>query len=353
MDYESEGLELLQTFMRTRPTLIIGSGLSVSMGLPGMGELLDHLIKKIPQHFSPGSVVIGEWEDCLKLIRDYGFEEGLTKITITEELLSIIVDETGQLIEQHDRELCGRLFAGSAKDFPLVKLLNHILASLPPGDPILNVVTPNYDHLVEYACEILKIECNTGFLGTLVGRFIPDILEEDEYIQVQVPDKGRIKKEFRKIKKVRLLKPHGSIYWQQYKDEVYQSPVNLVGSTRVIITPGRTKYENSLVSFIMNSHRENANQAIRRAESLLIIGYGFNDNHLQTTLMDRLSSCTQCLILTRTLSDNAKKVIASYPQVIGLEKGGDVNSSLWYYRGGNGQWPEPIWSLDHFVDKVI
>jgi SIR2-like domain len=159
-------------------------------------------------------------------------------------------------------------------------------------------------------------------------------------------------KDYRKLPTVKLLKPHGSLSWYKIGETTFQSHKNLTGSTRVIITPGNSKYKVSLTDTVMNYHREMANDCINNAESVLIIGYGFNDSHLQTVLYDKIKSGVECLILTKSLSDVAKKLISDFRQVIALEECGQSRTT-WYSDGEQGVWDEPLWEINHFVKKVI
>jgi hypothetical protein len=347
-----DGLAELQHFMRKRPLIIVGTGLSLSMGLPGMAELLDHLQVRIPQLCDSAPGLAEEWERCAGLIRLYGFEEGLGKTTVSDPLLKLIVEETAILVGTRDLDTLRRLPSLLPSDFPFARLLDHLFRSLPPDNPILNIITPNYDHLVEYACDLLGIECVTGFSGKMMKRFHYHLLKEDTYKRYLTSDK-RPKAEHRKAAKIRLLKPHGSLYWQRVGDDIFESFEPIPHSSRVIITPGLTKYRNSLTDTIMNYHRELANECIANAESVLVIGYGFNDSHLQTVLGERLRTGMPCLILTRSLSGKGLELIRSFHQMIALEAASGTTRTRWHFNGEQGIWEEPLWSLDHFVKRVI
>jgi len=347
-----EVLTKLQDFLRTRPMLLIGTGLSMSMGLPGMSELTACLQRDIPNQCAGRSHLLSEWDNCFSSIQSYGLEEGLGRCTVSTELLQLIVESTAEFIDAKDMELKKRLLSTTTTSFPLAKLIKHILNSLPAGDPCLNIITSNYDHLVEYACDICGIHCCTGFTGAHLQRFSHDILVCDSYSLTIIAGKKATKQEYRKQKRVRLLKPHGSLKWQQIDGETYQCTEPLENATRVIITPGLTKYKASLTDPTMNCHRELANQSVRSATSIMMIGYGFNDVHLQTVLTERLNQGLPGLILTRSLSDNAKQVVQNYPHVIALEES-KTGLTTWYYQKNSGEMPEKLWNIGDFVGKII
>lgn len=349
MNFE-EGLLHLQDFIRKKPTIIVGTGLSLSMRLPGMSELLEHLKFMIPQRCNENRELLSEWDDCIKLIEQHGFEDGLNKITICDELLDFIILETARIVQRKDSEAHKLIPQMQISDYPFAKLLKHLVESLSPSNPTLNIITPNYDHLVEYACDLINVNCCTGFKGSYILKFDLNHLKTDIYRTTSFID--RRGPNFKKVPRVRLLKPHGSLYWQRINDETIESYQIIDGAKPVIITPGSTKFKTSLIDPIMNAHREMANECIQKSDSILIIGYGFNDVHLQTVLMDKLRAGVDCLILTKWLSPTAKELIASFKQIIALEEDGHLKTR-WHYNQQEGVWDDPIWSLDQFVKRVI
>lgn len=349
LEYE-DGLIVFQEFIKKRPLVIVGSGLSISMGIPGMGQLLERLEERLPQKIDTNE--LSEWHDCLNLIKKLGFEEGLLKKNISENLLLQIIFETANFIESFDEKFSRRLHNMSLEQFPFAILLGHLFQSLPPSKSSVDVITTNYDHLVEYACDLIEVECCTGFKGNNLQLFKLDYLRENVYKRVTVANKRGKNFEYRVLPKVRLLKPHGSLRWQRDGERNFQTDKYILGSERVIITPGSTKFKASLTDYVMNAHRELANECLNTTDSVIIIGFGFNDSHLQTVLNERLKEGMDCLILTRSLTPNARHIIKSCNQVIALEMD-ENNSTKWYFNDQYGVWEEPIWDLSYFVKKVL
>ncbi|MEH7122491.1 hypothetical protein V7127_04495 [Bacillus sp. JJ1773] len=62
-------------FHKKRPLIIVGSGLSISWGIRGMGELLNRLTEKLPVLLNEEELI--KWNACLEIIKMKGFEEGL------------------------------------------------------------------------------------------------------------------------------------------------------------------------------------------------------------------------------------------------------------------------------------
>jgi hypothetical protein len=345
-----DGLIKLQEFVKSRPIILAGSGLSISMGIPGMGKLLEHLTLTLPQKLNENYIF--EWDECLKIIKEKGFEQGLLEKKVSGELLINIINETALLIETYDGVVFGKLNTMTINDYPFAKLLNHLVISLPPTKATVDVITTNYDHLVEYACDLIEIECCTGFKGTNIQFFKLNHLKEHLFKRVATTQKNKKGYDHRVVPRVRLLKPHGSLKWQRNGNKTFQANNIMTGSERVIITPGSTKFEVSLTDYVMNAHRELANECLNSTESVIIVGYGFNDNHLQTVLTERLKSGLNCLILTHGLTPNAKKLIHECKQIIALEAFSELKTK-WYFNGLEGVWEEPLWDLGHFVKRVI
>lgn len=350
MNFE-EGLIHLQDFIRKKPLIIVGTGLSLSMGLPGMRELLEHLKEKLPQLCQEDVSLSSEWSTCIELIEQFGFEEGLNKTTVSDGLLDHIIIETAEIVQRKDIEAYKLIPQMQLSDYPFAKLLKHLVDSLPPDSPTLNVITPNYDHLVEYACDLINVNCCTGFKGSHLSKFDLNHLKSDLYRAMPFPDR-RSNVKYKKVPRVRLLKPHGSLNWQKINGETFETQQMIDGAKRVIITPGSTKFKTSLTDSIMNTHREMANECILNSNSILIIGYGFNDAHLQTVLEDKLKAGVECLILTKWLSPPAKQLINSHKQIIALEEVEHLKTK-WHFNNQEGIWDDPIWSLDQFVKRII
>lgn len=347
-----ELLKLLQEYLRRNPIVIVGTGLSMSMGVSGMSGLLARLESNVPPRCKGDRQMSDEWGRARDLIRKYGFEEGLSKQALDEKLLAIIVEETATLIERDDESLRLKIATDSTFTFPFASLIAHLFKSLSPSAPTLNIITSNYDHIVEYACDKMGIKCSTGFVGSIIQKFDLRGLDTNLFQQVEITRGHRVKKDFRQEGRIRLFKPHGSIWWRKGTFGTFQSSRPIPGSQVAIITPGLAKYKKSLTDDVMNAHRERASDCIRKAASAIIIGYGFNDDHLQTSLLARLADGMDCLVLTKSLTAKARSVVHKYPQVLALEQrsGG---TTRWFYKGNEHEVVESLWDLSTLVKKLI
>lgn len=344
-----EGLIKIQELLKKNPTLVVGTGLSIPMGLPGMEELLEYLKDKLPSVCSKEAVL--EWEDCLDYIEQYGFEEGLGKYRVSKDLLEKIVMVTSELVEYKDNIFAEKLPTMTIMDFPFAILLEYILKSMPPSNPVVSVITPNYDHLVEYACDIIKVDYFTGFSGGLFQNYSPQLFKERRYKKTRITQRKKSSLSFRQVPLINLYKPHGSISWKRIGEETFQTSINIRDCSRVIITPGMTKYQSSLTDRVMNAHRELANTAINDSSSVIIIGYGFNDDHLQTALVEKMTNGMDSMIITKHMSKKAERLAKEYPNVLAIEQGETEHSSILYIENEKITMQEPLWDLGYFVKK--
>src|SRR5690606_15918961 len=114
---------------------------------------------------------------------------------------------------------------------------------------------------------------------------------------------------------------------------------------------GLNKFRNGYES-PFDKHREKANDAIDRARRLLIIGYGFNDDHLETHLTPRIASGVKTVMLTHELSAKARRISVDNINVISIEhsKEGGVEGSNVIAKGIQVFFPGiAYWDLEKFV----
>jgi hypothetical protein len=119
---------------------------------------------------------------------------------------------------------------------------------------------------------------------------------------------------------VRLAKPHGSLDWHSLGGRLVRCELPLdSNSQRLIVVPGDGKYRAGYNS-PFDEHRARANHAIEHASGFLILGFGFNDDHLQTRLRKQLQSGVPAIVASRTLTDSARAYLAESPSMLGLER---------------------------------
>ncbi|EGJ9720635.1 hypothetical protein LXM06_002734 [Listeria monocytogenes] len=209
------------------PKLIIGSGSSITFGYPSMTNLSEELHENLKEN-----------EDFKKIypeIKAKGLEHGLQSLNSEDELITDIRRVTARFILQHEITQEENIYNSNCG---LKKLIKYLSESVEVNRPIVDIMTPNYDRVIEFLCDSLGVPVINGFLGGATGIFNADLLTgpQNFYKMKRPPNKY-----------VRLFKPHGSINWSKRDGEILQVHDNrrlLQEIDRIeIITPGGSKYE--------------------------------------------------------------------------------------------------------------
>ena len=149
-----------------------------------------------------------------------------------------------------------------------------------------------------------------------------------------------------------MLKPHGSFDWYRNGTSALRSSVEL-DAERLIITPGLNKYKVGY-SAPFDKHRELANNYINQSTRLLVVGYGFNDDHLQTHLEARIRAGTPTLILTRTASDRVQKLTKESPNCVCLAKPNGPSGMAVVTNGTRFEHPgRDLWDLGILAKELL
>ena len=335
---------LLQRHFTDGLVIVVGSGLSCAEGLPGMQALGDYLQETIEADLCKEDK--DHWAEISPLITMIGLEAALLEKRPTPTLESAIVAKTAELIAQRERAIVAEVFAKS-RTLRFTRLLKHLLKP----ETGVSVVTTNYDRLLEVAAE----EAGLGVDTLFVGQFAGHLNEHESKLSFcrEVKLKGRTV-QYRYRQRVNVFKPHGSLDWY-YRDG---KPVRYAGDLslpRLIITPGLNKFRNGYES-PFDRHRERANGAIDKASRFLVLGYGFNDDHLETHLIPQIKSGVPTLLITHKLSDNARKLALEYANVVAIQHGtvkGQEGSSV-FVNMTEDFFPElALWDLNAFVSEVL
>lgn len=171
-----------------------------------------------------------------------------------------------------------------------------------------HLFTLNYDTLFEQALELLGIQYFDGFTGRADARFDPSVYGLDVYYPGEVAE-GRVRR-FDKF--LHLYKLHGSIHWQVRSDELRARHPDLVPFTEyrdqthaeraaildsltknlpsVGILPTANKFAQTLSMPFAHLFRSFQIRLSAPQTFLLILGYGFGDDHvtriIETALMN-------------------------------------------------------------------
>lgn len=296
-----EIIKKCQRYLENIPTIIIGSGFSVPFGLPSMWELGEEIKTKLNSKYSSEEA----WKNFVDFLDSTkNLELAMHKASLNSNMYSDIIRVTWELINSKDKEVFSNLMH-QTEGTVLSKILYKLLQSHPRK---VNVITANYDRLVEYSIDKITANIETGFRGECTKNFT-----------------GLKKSNEVKENTVLLCKVHGSLDW--FRSEKNLQLVSMPNSFKIyngftpaIVTPGIQKYQ--------ETHNEpyrsliaTADEFISNASAFLCIGYGFNDEHLQPKLIDRIQQRNKpAVIVTKTLSDKAKEILENAKNYIIFEE---------------------------------
>lgn len=336
----------IQGFFSEGVLTIVGSGLSCAEGIPGMGGLAKELLNEVPKFITENSKPI--WDKIeASLNQNVGLEDILLKYQPDEDIEKAIQKVTSAFIRDHESRVIKEVIE-DGKILRFSKLIKSLY--IPNGG--LPIITTNYDRLIEISCELFGIQVDNMFFGKNISK-LDEYNSRMSFCKNVSPAKNRsVKLEYHK--RIKIFKPHGCLSWFMFNGKPISTSYN-INSNNLIITPGLNKFRAGYEQ-PFDIHREKANNAIDYANKFLIIGYGFNDDHLETHLIGRIKKGVPTLIITRSLSQNAMKLLGSYDNVMAVsfaEKNGQVGTL--YVNKGKQTFlnNENIWDLGILVEEVL
>lgn len=322
------------------PKLIVGTGLSIIYGVPGMSALAKYLDKEISE--SKDEFLKEIWRKRYCDIDKNGLEIGLANLAQAE---SVLVDAIKPMTAKYILEMEEKLHKSILKkDTGFSRLLVYLSITVGVSKRVIDIMTPNYDRIIEIVCDKLGIGVITGFTGSLYCRFNRTLLKQPAEIY-----------NCKSHTWVRLFKPHGSINWVNENGNEY-----LINNYDVlkknaefieIVTPGSSKYRVGLTNNTFRCMREEFNELLNTNEnySLLIYGYGFNDDHFDTALFDSFQK--NVLILSRDVKSEIINKAMERKNITIFYHEDDEDCMI--YKSKKYRINLPIWDIDKFADVFL
>ena len=321
----------IQKYLNNNPALLIGSGMSIPYGLPSMGNLADEIKSKLHEKYRDDE----QWKAFIKKLNatnnlEIALDNVDIKVAIHEDIILVVLE----LIERKDKAALTKFI--SENYYPA---LTNVIKKFVQRVGSTNIVTTNYDCLIEYAIDFADGKNNTGFSGNYIQKFT----------QFSNNSINRA---------VNLYKVHGSIDWFRHKENQnilslkYFNKSNLSDQyTPLIVTPGNGKYRETHVD-PFRTIISKADEALRNSAAYLCIGYGFNDEHIQPIIIDENRNKKKpIVIVTKEVTIKIKKLfIDDKPEnCLIISEGNDGNGCKVYYSSSETElFSESYWQLDEF-----
>jgi hypothetical protein len=335
--------EFAQDALALAPVIILGSGASAAHGVPGMWPLGNHL-KSLPRPVAWSTEEGTEWDAfTVHLTNGKDLETALGAVRLTDSQTGHVAEATRAFLLPTDALVLTQLLA-DRRCLPLTRLYKHLFTSTHRS---IDVITPNYDRIAEYAADAGEFSHFTGF--------------SYGYLQTRAKDTStRLHYGKDLARTVCVWKVHGSLDWFRDKDNqivgvrtCHDCPT---GYAPLMITPGIDTYR--------LAHTEPfrtifgcSDAALEKARSYLCVGYGFNDEHLQTKLVERCDiNAVPIVVVTKELTATAKAFLSGgrCRKYLALEEGPTgARAYTNAYPAGIDLPTGAIWRLNEFLDLTL
>lgn len=325
---KDEIFKFIQKAVSDPPLILVGSGGSAPYGLPSMKDLGDHLIRSLDSEYS-GNYYWDKFVENLKNGQD--LETALSKLSLDDSIIEDIRKETWKLISEKDLALFKSVFLAN-KVLVIGSLIKKFYQ---PHPKCVNVITTNYDRVIEYACDSVKLPICTGFSGLYLKDYCDEFPNKDV---------------------VNIIKVHGSL--DMFRD-THGASLNIPlmnelpsGVVPEIITPGLSKFQ----AVLKGNPRDLlsvSDRMIKKANSFLCIGYGFNDEQIQEKIITKIRQNTPIVVITMQLTDSAAHLITNNAKsFVTIQKGDEPNTTEFCINNKTTVLDGCFWSIDGFMEII-
>ncbi len=260
-------------------------------------------------------------------------ESALKDINLDDCILADIISETWQLVSEGDLKLYYEIIK-SRKMLILGKLIKRLYE---PHPQRLNIVTTNYDRVIEYACDQVNVPIDKRFEGYYDKTFSSSPIKKKDVVNI--------------------IKVHGSLDLFRHTDgTVHSLPLqsNIPdGFVPEIVTPGENKYR----SILTGESRDLimiADQFMNEANCYLCVGYGFNDEQIQRNILNGIRQGKPIVVVTKELSQVAEQLISRTGEkyIIIQEDKKDKLKTDFYLQGEHNLIDGQYWSVEGFLSII-
>lgn len=298
----------LKSSIRARNlSVFIGSGCSTP-ATPMMGTTMKEITLK------------KENDDIVKKIREYTGEEKIDNFVDIEGLLNWLQNGINfEKSEVKKNELI-IIFNKIKEEFILTipswedekyidsstidtytQFYKYIYNSRSIDSSKLSVFTTNYDLFNEFALENNNFSYTTGFTTELRQSF--DI---NRFKYRLVDDTERYKDKWQPVKKeANLYKIHGSINWFQDENEMLCQ--SNYAKDKIVIYPTMLKHQETVQSPYSELFREFSTALQKPNTTLIVMGYGFPDEHINNIISQNIQNQDFNLIIFGDMSEDKMK----------------------------------------------
>lgn len=287
-DTKDMAFKIIQSFLKNPPLVIWGSGATIPFGMPSMSDLNDILKAKITDFNNSNN----------NLEEELGKEEYKSNLP---EIRKTIWDK----VKEADCKIPEQLICNTQIFDGIKKLVEKLIDSHPK---VANVITTNYDCVLEYTLDYNGISFTDGFNGRELSSF-----DENLFMDKNI---------------VNIVKVHGSLNWFNVKGDA-RILVATTNQSPLIIPPGKNKYQEAY-NMPYRELIQKSDSLIKVANSLLAVGFGFNDEHLTPEIKKKINNNTPIVLITKKVTDAAKTELKGATKYVLIEEENDNKSKITY-----------------------
>ena len=312
-DIKNDIFTIVQDFLENPPLIVWGSGATIPFGLPSMEDLNAQIKEKIDNFDESNANLETE------LGKDK-YEKKMPKIK------GVIWDA----VNQADISVLEKIISNNTNDFNgIAKMIKKFIETHPQ---VVNIITTNYDRVLEHVMSYNDISFTDGFNGKTLSIF------DDT--------------QFKDNKIVNLVKVHGSLNWFDINGETRFLPSVSENKIPKIIIPSKNKFEEAYDSPYRELIQKSDN-LIKDANSFLIVGFGFNDKHLTPKIKKKIQNGAPIVLITKNVSPNSFKVLKDAKKNILFEGSKNGKTKVTYKKDSESKEVElngNFWKLNKFME---
>lgn len=320
----------IQKMLDGNPAILLGSGSSIPYGLPSMNDLSDAIKLTLSPKFSEEE----SWKSFLEeLGKTNNLESALEKTQLKEEIHNDLLWCVWEKVTNNDHSAQNNFLTTNT-----TPELSHILNKFIQKSGATNIITTNYDRVIEYAIDYVDGKCCTGFSDGYIRRFN----------QFPCTNSKR---------SINLYKVHGSIDWFKRKEEQTLHSFRFFDVQKLkdkfvpqIVTPGNSKYKETH-SDPFRTVIAKADEALRSSCGYLCIGYGFNDEHIQPIIIDENRNKKKpIVIITKEITSKITDLFLNNcsENCVVISEAKDNGSVVNFSNGDKLTFTENYWQINDF-----
>jgi hypothetical protein len=314
-DIQEKIFKIVQVFLKNPPLIVWGSGATISFGLPSMLSLNEALKKEITDFD----------------ISNDNLEDELGKGKYQEKLPQIKKTIWNE-VNNADILVLKKIIANKTNDFNGIKLLIEKCIEAHPK--VLNIVTTNYDRVLEHLLAYQCIDFTDGFEGKTLSIF-----NETNFKDANI---------------VNLVKVHGSLNWFNVNGEIRYLSSETATEMPQIVVPSKNKFEETY-NLPYRELIQKSDILINNALSFLVVGFGFNDKHLTPRIEANIKKGIPLVLITKEISTNTFKELQSAEKYILFEEAEVGKTKVIYKENKSSKQIIEIidgdfWQLNEFME---